>query len=90
METRRLLLMLVFHLLTVRPAAQDRLRAARDAVEAAEFAAQSEHDSSVEHVRLSLRLLLQRSRILSKLASEENAGNCLAMIEQTPVPELAA
>jgi len=89
METRRLLLMLFFHFLTVRPAAQDQLRAAQRAFEAAEAAAEGEQESSLHGVKLSFGLLRQRSRILAKLASKENAGNCLAMIERTPVPELA-
>lgn len=89
MQTRRLLLMLMFHLLTVRPTALIQLRAARSAFEEAESAAQSEQNSNSDPVRQSLRLLRSRYNILIRLTTADDAGNFLELLERTSLPELA-
>lgn len=90
METRRLLLMLVFHLLTVRLSAREQLRPAVAALEAATSAAESASDSSSVDVQTSIKLLRQRCEILLALAREEDAGNGLAWLDRVSLPNLVA
>jgi hypothetical protein len=90
METRRLLLMLVFHLLTSRPSAHKHLQPAVAALEAATSAAGSAGDSSSLDVQTSINLLRQRCNILLKLASGENTGTGFEMLDSVSIPELAA
>jgi len=92
METRRLLLVLVFHLLTVRPAACNQLRAAQDALKAAEEAANRMQDPTADaNVQTSIQLLSRRYQILVQLTNAEDRGHghCLQTLQQTSLPQLA-
>ena len=89
MDTRRLLLMLIFQLLTVRPSAHEQLKAAQAAFAAAEAVTKSQQDLTSKHVRTSIELLRQRCNILVQLTNQDNADNCLRLLERTSLPELA-
>jgi hypothetical protein len=89
MDTRRLLLMLIFQLLTVRPSAHEQLKAAQAAFATAEIVTKSQQDLTTAHVRTSIELLQQRCNILVQLTSEENVDNCLMLLERTSLPQLA-
>jgi hypothetical protein len=90
MATRRLLLVLVFHLLTVRPSASKQLKAAQDALAAAEFAAGCQQGLTPnDHVQTSIQLLSKRYHILVQLTDAEKDGSCLEKLQHTCFPKLA-